>query len=268
MSTDYDPNQVDWTQGNGTASEAQSIVAADFVLGGDVDAVDADALEAEAKERATFPVPPGPAHLELVGWYQNPTLETKRVYVDGQEYTLSSFAVTPKFAVVGNLQYQIGNWFLLPPDDPREYQLYVRGSTQKDGSTAGFYAQVFGHFINRLFDGQFSAGQKLPPHIRSLANWVGRRIHCEVQPGRPSTKVDPRTGRPYPIRPQIKLYSWSATPIVPAHRAAPGFGRPLPGQGALPLGSAEQSRQAGPAPHRPQAPAAAAQIDRSGLGNL
>jgi hypothetical protein len=209
---------------------------------------DADQSEKNAEERKYFHIEqPGTYRLKVVGFGKT-TKELKKCFTQGQPRQFEATQVVVRFGDVRDVRYQITDSFLLPPGNPNDLRDYNYGSTQQDGSTSGFHAEKFGHFINRLVGG-FQKGQKLPPAARELRQWLGREIEAEVkiQKAREGDKVDPATGKKviYQARAQIALYSYRACGTIQPQGAPQGQPQSLMG-----FQQAPQSQPQG----QPQAP--------------
>lgn len=232
----------DYTQG-----QAESVE--DLVIGGDVVLEhDADTTEALAEERQFFNLEPG-THTCVITGFITPKDKGPRklvsLFMSGQERKVELYSVIVKFGEVSDPRHQVTDQFYLPPDNKTDLQWYNFGSpSTKPNSPAGFHAEKFGHFLNRVFGG-FSKGQPIPPDARVLKNWVGRQVQLEVVAGKDDGRVDPSTGKPYPPRTQVKLYSYRSVGSGSTQYAnGPQAGYHGDPSGRVPMGSVTASSPA------------------------
>lgn len=182
--------------------------ADDFEIGSDVANVsDRDAARIEL-ENVRRHVPPGRHLLIVAGFRDAPQIDSFRVQLNGRTVSFDAYRVKVRFCLPSDPVATVEDNFLLPPDNPAHLPAYFNGM-EPEGSKAGFQANKFIHFIDRL-GYPFPPGGKLPEAARRLSNWKGRPIVAEVISGKPY--VDRKTGETKQGYPQIKLFSYEVAP--------------------------------------------------------
>lgn len=255
MSTGFDPNH-DYTAGESIPEEAMN--ADDLVIGGS-GAIDHDPNRTE-QENSFRDLTPGFYLLKVIG-FGKADRKPFDAYINGQPVNYQAINLEVKFADANDPGARTRNFFRLPPENEQELFYYNHG-TNSGGKAEGFMSKVFDHFIDRLLPGQAyitdAKGRKvLSPTAKSVANWKGRLIWAEIAEEK-SGGINPSTGEPYPIRTQIKLFSFR-----PYVEGAPS---PYPATGAKangktgPASGPARTAPARPA-HNPQAAMANSGVD-------
>lgn len=204
----HDEN-YDYTAGDSIPEEALN--AENFVIGGS-GAIDHDAAKVEA-ENSFHDLEPGNYLLKVTG-FGKVELKSKTTWINGQAVQYNAPQVEVRFADANDPSGRIRAFFLLPPDDPTFLKYYNQGGNEKGSpQSVGFFAKQFSQFINDLFPGEafdvVNGRTVLSAKVKQLSNWKGRMVWAQVEMGRENPNaINPTTGEPYPVRTQIKMYSY------------------------------------------------------------
>jgi hypothetical protein len=231
----------------------------DFILGGAVAARSADEIE---KENVFLPVPPGDHLLVLSGFAGPPQNALYTVTLNGQRVQYEASSIRVRFSLPSNPRCSVVDFFLLPPNDPRDQKAYFDGLPEGK-KQAGWAASKFIHFINRL-GYTWLPGQPLPEGARRLGNWKGRMIHAVVEAGKGTYKD--RDGIEQARGNQIKAFTYRPSQDTVEGRGPgnSGGGNGSPMNGGQPQGS--RSSGSGSPQTSAQTPAHAPA--NSGLDNI
>jgi hypothetical protein len=206
----YDPDGYDYTSDDRKPVDVNALIDAFEIP--DVAAIDKTADEIDG-ERAFAEVPVGTHDLVITGFLikkgeSSPFQRIKKdQYLDGVRYSLDTYAIAVKYALLSNPRYQVTDNFWLPPSDAKLLRVYYEGSKAPDSKPAGrgFMANKFYQFIDRL-GFPYPKGGSLPKEARMVKNWIGRTIRATIVAG--DAMTDQTTGEERPGRNQVKPFSY------------------------------------------------------------
>ena len=188
----------------------------DFLIGNVTGgAKSADEIE---KENSFSQVPPGEHLLVVAGFAEPPKPTHQKVTLDGQLSSFATHSVRVRLALPDNPKCTINDFFLLPPDDPKQQQAYFNGLPEGK-KQAGWSAAKFVHFINRI-GFPWGPGEPMPEAARRLGNWKGRTVIATIEAGNGTYKDD--QGNERQRGPQVKSFSYRKSDGAPAAGAAVG----------------------------------------------
>lgn len=179
-------------------------IAADFMA-------DKDAEQIE-QENSFREIPPGEHLLRVIGVSglkrDEPIhQEFFEVYVEGKKASYDAHKLNVRFCLADDSGAQITDMFVVPPGNPKQREAYLHGSKNPDGKGAGFWANKFTHYIQRL-GWSFGAGEPIPAEACRTANWKGKLVMATVIAGTPYE--DKQTREMKDGRAQIKSFSYRA----------------------------------------------------------
>lgn len=182
----------------------------------------------EIEEESGNDEPPSGEHRFRVLGVESAKRVDRDVYVGGQLKSYHTFGGMLNLARADKPSQKIRAYVELPPNAPDEFDAYYHGKKMVEAKGAGgFLAKQFFHLVEAL-GFPVAKGQPLPAEACAVRNWVGRELYATVQPGRDDqVRINPRTGAPYPVRNEIKAFSYRSLAEGPATAAVPHpTGRP------------------------------------------